>query len=101
MGDKHVSDIFNDVLQLLVHKWYTLIDSVVSLVPQSNADYIACSYLVMVTGTFLYGMSFMRVEYLFQKRKKEAVLQVKQVDKGGGTGGGNTLRQRVIIAEKN
>jgi hypothetical protein len=93
MGDKHLQDIFNDVLKLVSSRCTSLLDSILALVPQSNSDYIACIYLVTAVGcTFLYGMWFMRIEYLFQMKKKKALQKKVEVEeekeKGGVVGGG-------------
>jgi hypothetical protein len=98
MGDKHLQDILNDVIKLTFNKFDTFIDSILALVPQSNADYIACIYLVTAVGcTFLYGMWFMRIEYLFQVKKKKALQKKVEIEEekekvGGETGG--VLRYR-------
>lgn len=102
MGDKHLQDIFNDVLKLVSSRCTSFIDSILALVPQSNADYIACIYLVTAVGcTFLYGMWFMRIEYLFQMKKKKALLKKIEAEEekekvvgGGGDTPGGLLRYR-------
>lgn len=72
MAEKRVSDIFNDVLLLVESKANNAQLYLLSLIPQTNADYIASMYLLMVAFTFLYGLWFMKVEYMFYNRRLKA-----------------------------